>query len=163
MNIKTNSHVIYTVQPGDTLNSIAARFASDIQSIARANHLYPPVTDPYLIFPEQVLVVPIAGNGDSATFYIVSQNERLFDIAQRFSVPTESIAVMNQLKDPNLIYIGQSLRIPALIYDIEPTDTMNGIANRFQVSVEDILRANWQRPGFSASTIWPGYSIIIPQ
>lgn len=44
----------YTVQPGDTLYSIALRFSSTVQAIARANN----ITNPNLIFVRQELCIP---------------------------------------------------------------------------------------------------------
>jgi LysM repeat protein len=44
----------YTVQAGDTLLSIAARFETTVEAIASANDLAPP----YLIYLDQVLVIP---------------------------------------------------------------------------------------------------------
>lgn len=44
----------YTVQPGDTLYSIAQRFGVTVDTIAQANEL----SDPDYIFVGQVLVIP---------------------------------------------------------------------------------------------------------
>ncbi len=46
---------IYTVQPGDTMFSIAQRFGVSLQALINAN---PQVTDPNVIFPGQQLCVP---------------------------------------------------------------------------------------------------------
>jgi LysM repeat protein len=44
----------YTVQPGDTLSAIAARFGTTIYSLQIANHL----PGPSFIYPGQVLIIP---------------------------------------------------------------------------------------------------------
>jgi LysM repeat protein len=44
----------YTVQPGDTLYSIAIRFNTTIYGLQIANHL----ASPHFIYPGQVLVIP---------------------------------------------------------------------------------------------------------
>lgn len=53
---RSNSHGFstYTVQNGDTLSAIAARFGTTYQSIAEANGIVPP----YTIYPGQVLKIP---------------------------------------------------------------------------------------------------------
>ena len=56
-------HIIYTVRPGDALYSIARRFGSEVQLIEQTNALFPPITDPGLIYPGQVLLIPETGIG----------------------------------------------------------------------------------------------------
>jgi spore coat assembly protein SafA len=48
----------YTVEPGDTLSGIGARFGVSWQAIASANH----ISDPNLIYPGQQLIIP-GGSG----------------------------------------------------------------------------------------------------
>ena len=48
----------YVVQPGDTLSAIARRFGSTVNAIVQANNL----ANPNLIFPGQVLIIPV-GSG----------------------------------------------------------------------------------------------------
>ncbi|HLI53880.1 MAG TPA: LysM peptidoglycan-binding domain-containing protein, partial [Acidimicrobiales bacterium] len=50
----------YTVQPGDTLSGIAARFGTTYEALAQLNH----IADPNLIYAGQVISVP--GGGFSA-------------------------------------------------------------------------------------------------
>ncbi|MBO8163249.1 MAG: LysM peptidoglycan-binding domain-containing protein [Brevibacillus sp.] len=45
----------YMVRPGDTLNSIAARYGVPVSELIRANRLMPP----YMIYPGQVLFIPV--------------------------------------------------------------------------------------------------------
>jgi murein DD-endopeptidase MepM/ murein hydrolase activator NlpD len=49
------SCVNYVVRPGDTLNSIAARFGVSVQDLIRANNLQPP----FFIYIGQTLFIPI--------------------------------------------------------------------------------------------------------
>ncbi|MFD2045384.1 LysM peptidoglycan-binding domain-containing protein [Ornithinibacillus salinisoli] len=162
MSISTDSHVIYTVQPGDNLHSIASMFSSDIQAIIHSNYLKPPVTDPNLLSPGQILVVPTNTTSITSTFYVVAPGDTLYTIAQRFSAHTDLVAGINQLGNFNLIIAGQRLQVPAFIYNVEPEDTLNEVASRFGVSLHAILSANWRRLGFAPDTIWPNFSLIIP-
>jgi len=161
LSIAVGTHYIYTVQAGDTLYEIANRFSSSPQAIAEANHLYPPVTAPELIFPGQLLVVSTAGNID--TYYMVAPGDTLTDITIRFSTTYGLMTAMNPaINNPDVIISGQQLDVPAFIYNVEPGDTLFQIQQQFGIHRSEIIRANLDRPGFSPDIIWPGYSLIIP-
>ncbi|GEL76371.1 LysM peptidoglycan-binding domain-containing protein [Tenuibacillus multivorans] len=163
MGISTNTHFIYTVQQGDTLYSIANQFSSTSQAIADANYLYPPVANPGMIFPGQILVIPSRVTTTYAsTFYHVSPGDTLNQLSTRFSANIELIAGINEINNPDSINIGQQLVVPAKIYNVEPGDNLYQIEQRFGIHRSNIIRANLGRPGFSPETIWPGFSLIIP-
>jgi len=47
-----------------------------------------------------------------------------------------------------------------IIYIVQPGDSVSAIANRFGVSVQDILEHNWVRDDLR---IWPGQFLFIPR
>ncbi|MCP3033047.1 LysM peptidoglycan-binding domain-containing protein [Halobacillus sp. A1] len=161
MPIENSTHYIYTVQPGDTLYSIARRFGSEVSDIEQANALYPPITDPGLIYPGQILLV--SKQGPNQTYQIVSPGETLNQYARRFSSSVDLLFGINpQLGDPNYIYPNQVLLVPAFVYEIEQGDTLNKIAQRFGISLASLLEANRQRPGIGPDVIYPGSRLILP-
>ncbi|MEB1808280.1 MAG: LysM peptidoglycan-binding domain-containing protein [Bacillaceae bacterium] len=162
MPIVRQTHVVYTVQPGDTLYSIAARFGSTILGIQRANQLIPPITDPGLIFHGWTLIIPVLAERPFRTIYITAPTDSLFRIGQRFSAHTDLIAGVNQLQDPNLIFVGQPLWAPAFVYEIEMGDTLFSISRRFQIPMANIIAANDGRPGFSLDLIYAGFLLLLP-
>ena len=96
----------YTVQSGDTLSSIAAKFGTSYQSLASLNG----IANPNLIYVGQVLRV----NGSASTgsiYYTVRAGDNLSAIASRYGTSYQSIAALNGLANPNLIYAGQTLKI----------------------------------------------------
>ncbi|HZV02796.1 MAG TPA: GH25 family lysozyme [Planctomycetota bacterium] len=115
----------YTVQRGDTLSGIAARFGVSLAALEAAN---PQITNPNLIYPGQVLNLP--GGGKSATpppsspppsspppaankTYTVQKGDTLSGIAARFGVSLNALEAANpQITNPNLIYPGQVITIP---------------------------------------------------
>lgn len=154
-------YYIYTVNPGDTLYSIAQRYNSSTGEIMRVNHLFPPVTDPGLIFPRDVLLVPdLLTTGK--VHYVVHTGDTVNKIAIKYSTYSDLIAGTNHLKNSDMIYPLQQLLIPAFIYDIKTGDTLNSIARQYGLSLISIIRANERRPGFQADVIWPGYQLILP-
>jgi LysM repeat protein len=107
----------YVVRRGDTLYSIAARHGTTAQAIARANGL----ANANYIYVGQRLIIPGASSpapGASASsagtqVYTVRPGDTLAAIAYRYGTTVWAIASANGLANPNYIYPGQTLRIPA--------------------------------------------------
>ncbi len=91
MPIIFRKNYIYTVHRGDTLYSIAQRYKSSVEEIMRFNHLFDPVTDPGLIFPGDVLVVPNLLKTGKVS-YIVNSGNSINRIAFRFSTFTDLVS-----------------------------------------------------------------------
>lgn len=96
----------YTVQSGDTLSSIAAKFGTNYQALASLNG----ISNPNLIYVGQVLRVNGSVNTGSV-YYTVRVGDNLSAIASRYGTSYQSIASLNGLANPNLIYAGQTLKI----------------------------------------------------
>lgn len=173
-----SSATTYTVKFGDTLSAIAQAFGVSLEALMQANNL----TEPSLIRVGQVLRIP--GQGQTSTpastvRYTVQYGDTLNLIAQRFGVSIYAIAQANNLADINLLRVGQVLVIPgaqgggasapspappastsgARTYTVQPGDTLNAIAARFEVYVNDLAAYN----GLSlTSIIRPGQVLRIP-
>ena len=101
-----SSNKTYTVQKGDTLSGIAAKFGTTYQAIATLNG----ISNPNLIYPGQVLKVS-SGSGNGIRTYTVKKGDTLSEIAAKFGTTYQAIAELNGISDPNLIYPGQVLKI----------------------------------------------------
>jgi LysM repeat protein len=105
--------VTYTVQPGDTLFSIAAAHGTTVAQLVALNG----IADPNLIGVGQVLTIsadappPPVPAGGSATYTVVA-GDTLFAIARRFGVTVADLVQANGLGDPNQLAVGQVLTIP---------------------------------------------------
>ncbi|MGI6286209.1 hypothetical protein MHOCP_13160 [Moorella humiferrea] len=104
----------YTVQPGDSMYSIAQKFNVSLDALIAAN---PQVKDPNLIYPGEVLCIP-GRPGDHCRhgfIYIVKPGDTLSGIARMFGTTVDQILAANpQITDPNLIYPGQRICIPIM-------------------------------------------------
>ena len=100
----------HRVKTGETLSSIAAKHGTSAAALARVNDL----GDPDLIVAGQRLRVPGGGSGGaSGTSHTVRAGETLSSIAARFGASIDAIAGANQIRNQNVIFAGQHIRIPA--------------------------------------------------
>lgn len=95
----------YTVQSGDTLSGIAARYGTSWQHLADLNGL----ADPNLIYPGQVLTVD--GSAPARQTYTVQSGDTLSGIASAHGTSWQHLADINGLGNPDVIYPGQVLTI----------------------------------------------------
>jgi len=99
----------YTVASGDTLSGIAAKFGTSWQTLQSLNGL----ADPNKIYAGQVLKVPggAAAAAPASQSYTVVSGDTLGGIASKFGTSWQSLAQLNGLANPNLIYPGQVLKV----------------------------------------------------
>jgi len=164
MPVAEGVHIIYTVRPGDSLYSIARRFGSEVQLIEQSNALYPPITDPGLIYPGQVLTIPETGVGQPRKIsYIVNPGDSLYKIGLRFSATPDLLVGLNpQILDANVIIANVPLDVPAFIYSVERGQSLYRISRELGVPMNELIQANMGRPGFSADLLFEGFDLIVP-
>lgn len=156
---------IYTVQTGDTLKSIAAKYGTTWQALAAANN----IINPNIIYPGQRLTIsfstqpppsqppPVSNPG----FHIVQPGETLQIIAARYGRTWQQLAAANNLGNANLIYTGQRLIIPAAprYYTVVRGDTLAIIALRYGVTIQALSVANNL---INPNAIYAGQTLLIP-
>lgn len=126
--------VYHTVQPGQTLYSIAQYYGTSVWAISCANGLF----NPNYVYAGQVLVIPSGGPGGCegphqphpqpqpehtgwhpapqpqplGCYYTVGWGDHLYRIALKYGVSWTVIAQANGLFNGNYIYAGQVLQVP---------------------------------------------------
>lgn len=98
---------IYTVRRGDTTISIAGKFGVTLSALEDRNGLERGET----IYAGDKLSIP--GAGMSGEFYVVRPGDTLFYISRRTGVPIRTLVGINRIKDPDLIYAGEHLKLSA--------------------------------------------------
>ena len=148
--------VYYTVQRGDTLGKIAARYGTTIQEIAQINA----IQNVNLIFPGQVLRIHTNTNihgseskGLGKTYYTIRRRDTLWGIARRYGTTVQNLVEWNNIQNPNLIFPGQRLILYGNFsnsnsnnnysyYTVQRGDTLWRIARRYRTCPRRIARLN---------------------
>ncbi len=146
----------HKVQRGESLTGIASKYKVDVEEIAKLNR----IRDPNRIYVGMELVIPVPGldnpeQQDSAplpttTVHTVRKGDTLAAIATRYSVTVDQIVEWNDLGNADRITVGQKLVIRGgspektaqLIYTVRKGDTLSAIADRFGVTVSQVMDWN---------------------
>ena len=143
-------YLIYIVARGDTLKSLAVRFGTTVDALLAANKN---ITNVNLIYEGQRLTVYVTLNIPPTTpppapggqTYYVQRGDTLRKIAAKFSTTVDAILRVNpQITNPNLIYTGQAITLPAEVatHVVQKGDTLRIIASRYGTTVDALLALN---------------------
>jgi LysM repeat protein len=108
----------HIVQPGENLFRIGLRYGLTVDQVARANG----IVNPNTIYVGQQLCIP-GGNvppppppynppPGNCTYYTVRAGDTLGSIALRYNTTVYKLQQANNIRNPNLIYVGMRLCIP---------------------------------------------------
>ena len=132
----------YTVQPGDTLSGIAAKFGTTYQILSAING----IGDPNQIWPGQVLKV--TGTASQESTYYVQSGDTLSSIATKFGTTISNLVSLNHISNPNVIYVGQKIYVgeatqgQSNAYTVQAGDTLSGIAAKFGTTWQALSQKN---------------------
>lgn len=100
-----------TVRRGDTLSKIARKYNTSYQYLARIND----IRNPNIISVGEKLKVPTFDHDrihdTSHKLHIVKRGDTLTKIAREYDTTIKDIVELNDIRNPNLIYVGEVLRI----------------------------------------------------
>lgn len=108
---RTDTEKIYTVSSGDTLSEVAEKYGVTVSALASLNG----ISNVNLIYVGQVLKIPSKvsnlSSSSSPVYYTVVSGDTLSGIAAKYGTTVMTLANMNKIKNINLIYVGQVLRV----------------------------------------------------
>ncbi len=94
--------------------------------------------------------------------YIVVSGDTLSSIASKYGTTSSKIAEINNIKDPNKIYVNQLVKVPVdasvITYTVVSGDTLSSIASKYNTTVDSIVRTNNIQ---DKNLIYPGQTITI--
>lgn len=114
---------VHVVQKGETLSQIAVRYGFTVLELQQINQLYPPFV---LYEGQNIWLIRARLSGEPApaeqlgevapavsTTYTVKAGDTLQKIAQAHDLTVEQILEVNSLSNPDLLYVGIELTLPA--------------------------------------------------
>lgn len=147
--------IFYTVKSGDTLSYIAKKYNTTVQNIVALN---PIIRNPNLIYPGQKFsIITNSSNSQNYSTYKVKKGDNLSKIARIYGTTVSSLVYLNKIKNPNLIYPNQILKISSnsdnisldgnhscgkILYIIKYGDTLSNLSLKYDSSVQDIVKVN---------------------
>lgn len=104
--------ITYTVQRGNTLSQIARAYGVTVNHIVEMND----IQNPNLIYPGEKLRITESTNTTLNpvllnNYYTVQRGDTLSGIARRYGVTVQYLVNLNGIRNPNLIYPGQLIKI----------------------------------------------------
>jgi LysM repeat protein len=160
----------YTVQPGDTLESIASQFGIELEALIAANFIDGQIGE---LSPGQELNIPTSENVTGFISYISQQGDTKDTVASQFNLGVTDLFRANPSLVNNPLIAGTPLKIPQLVqdggeqsklpedYTMKLGDTLGEIAKKYGISAEDLQKAN---PDITdVNKMYPGKTIKFPQ
>jgi uncharacterized protein YkwD len=175
----------YVIQAGDTLLSVGLRYGLDWHMIAAANGLSEfsvlQIGQTIHIPGAETSTLGVVGGPvyDFTDRYTVSAGDTLIGIATRYELSWQDLAAANGINEHEILQIGQALHVPVLLksepaasavaaqaaaavnqppahYTIAVGDTILGIALRYGLNWQELLRLNGLG---ESSVLQPGQQI----
>lgn len=100
-------NTVYTVKKGDTLSAIAKKYGTTVNNLVKINN----IKNPNLIYPGQKIKINSNIVSKKSTIYTVKKGDNLSNIAKKHNTTVNKLVKLNNIKNPNLIYPGQKIKI----------------------------------------------------
>lgn len=166
-------YYIYEVKKGESVYGIAKRYNWDIEELVRLNpdasasvkkgdRLYYP-TGQVTLVTEMPEIVEIDYSSLEPVKHKVKKGETVYSISRQYNVPLDIIYKNNPnsrkgVKPGEIVVLPQNGTAQYYYYTVKRGDTLSSISQKFNTSVEDILRDN---PGITAGNLQEGETLRI--
>ena len=145
------------VKPGDTLIGIAKRHGTDVSALKVANNLngsYIRAGHKLLIPKHAQALKTTPRSARGSLDYVVKPGDSLWSIARAHNVKLDSLMRNNHVGPKDTLTVGKTLKIPGLVkqqrkvtrkvhYKVRKGDSLSRIANKFNVSIQQI--SSWNK------------------
>jgi LysM repeat protein len=159
----------YTVQPGDTLESIASRFGVELSQLI-AENFKDAFTGP--LQAGQELRIPAGENVQGFLLYTAQEGDTPDSIAQKFDIALSDLLRANPHLANKFLSAGSTVKVPQFAtpgqdnqlpqtYTMKLGDSLAEIAKRHNISLDKLQQANPQIANPNKS--YPGEVVKFPQ
>lgn len=182
-NENNNQIIQYVVKRGDTLSEIAQEYNTTVNQLVSLNN----IKNPNLIYVGQTLKIPTSSTTTQeeictgSIIYTVKRGDTLSAIAKKYNTTVSELVSLNNIKNPNLIYVNQKIRIRNRIcnmtvggsnnsntnnnnyyksYVVKKGDTLWGISKRYNVTINQLVEINSIK---NPNLIYPGETLWFHQ
>lgn len=129
----------YVVKQGDSLYKIAKEYGVTVNELLNVNGL-----KNALIYPNQVLIIPLNNNGEIYFVeYVVKENDTLEGIADKYNISIKELDNYNNLEK---VYLAsdQVLTVPnkTKTHKVVATDTIDYILRKYDMTLEELIDLN---------------------
>ena len=129
-------YTIYQVMMGDTIEGIANKFNTDVNTIMKLNDINNIVTGYSIVVPK---------TNSYLTQYIVKEGDTIYAIARKNNVSKDVLLTLNGLNEYDYIYPNEQILIPmegVEIYVTRDNDTLNNILNTIGITANELVKQN---------------------
>lgn len=129
-------YTIYQVMMGDTIDNIASKFNTDVNTLLKINGNMD-------LVPGSIVVVP--KNNSYLMDYIVKEGDTIYSIGRKNNVSADVLLSLNGLNEYDYIYPNQSILIPMEnvgVYVTKDNDTLSYVLNNLDISADKLVKEN---------------------
>lgn len=148
---RTSKNGKYTVKSGDTLSEIADDFGVSVDNLAKWNNIKNKNVisiGQELVLSAPKVVKPKAQANHTST-YKVKSGDTLSEIASKFNTTVKNLQDLNNISNPNRIYVGQVLKVNGKVsstskkyHKVKSGDTVSELSAKYGSTIAQIKSWN---------------------
>ena len=131
---------IYTINKDDEIDDILRKYNIDMEELVKINS----IIDLNNLKEGMQIIVPVNRN-NIYKYYTVKKGDTISGIASLYNIDKDMLVAINGLDMEDYIYPNQTLILPndgVLLYLTKSGDTIRDVLDKFNVSIEELLRNN---------------------
>lgn len=131
---------IYTINKDDEIDDILRKYNIDMEELVKING----IIDLNNLKEGMQIIVPVNRN-NIYKYYTVKKGDTISGIASLYNIDKDMLVAINGLDMEDYIYPNQTLMLPNdgfLLYLTKSGDTIRDVLDKFNVSIEELLRNN---------------------